>query len=318
MTDSNAHSGRRAVVVGAGRMGHGIALELARGGFEVALYDSAPGRAEAAVAEARQDAEDLVRAEVIQADAVDEIAGRLRPSDTLEDAASGAMFAAEAVAEDLEVKQAVFQELDRLCPAPTILASNTSSISITEIAERCTHPERVVLAHWMLPPHLLPVVEIAPGAMTDDASIGGIRELLESLDKWPVLVRMEVPGYLLNRLQFALAREALSLIAKGVTTPEEVDMLMKGVLARRMPTLGIMRQADMAGLDVYRQIFKYLGPDLESSGDPPGLLDLAVAAGHTGAREGRGFFEWEPGEAERYTAERNEALIRLLRNDRGG
>ncbi len=299
-------------------MGHGIALELARGGFEVALYDNAPGRAEAAVAEARQDAGDLVRAEVIEADQIDKVIGRLRAADNLEDAASGATFAAEAVAEDMEIKQAVFEEMDRLCPAPVILASNTSSISITQIAKRCSHPERVVLAHWMLPPHLLPVVEIAPGAMTDDVSIRGIRELLESLDKWPVLVRMEVPGYLFNRLQFALAREALSLIAKGVTTPDEVDMLMKGVLARRMPTLGIMRQADMAGLDVYQQIFKYLGPDLESSGDPPGLLDLAVAAGHTGAREGKGFFDWEPGEAERYTTERNEALIGLLRKDRSG
>lgn len=316
MTDSNVDGDHRAVVVGTGRMGHGIALELARGGFEVALYDSVPGRAEEAVSEARQDAGDLVRAEIIEADEVDEISRRLHPAQTLEDAAYGATLAIEAVAEDLEVKQAVFAELDRLCPTPTILASNTSSISITEIAKRCAHPERVVLAHWMLPPHLLPVVEIAPGAMTDDTSISSIRELLESLGKWPVLVRIEVPGYLINRLQFALAREALSLIAKGVTTPAEVDILVKGVLARRIPVLGIMRQADMAGLDVYHQIFKYLGPDLESSGDPPGLLGLAVAAGHTGARAGKGLFDWEPGEADRYKTERNEALIRSLRQDR--
>ena len=317
-TDSNAGNGRRAVVIGAGRMGHGIALELARGGFGVSLYDAAPGRAEAAIAEARQDAQDLVRAGVITDDDVDVVVGRLRPAETLADAAAGADFAAEAVAENLAIKQAVFAELDRHCPPPAILTSNTSSIAVTDIAQGCTHPERVALAHWMLPPHLIPTVEIAPGASTDADTINGLRELLESLDKWPVLIRKELPGYLMNRLQFALAREALSLIHKGVTTADEIDQLMKGVLARRIPVLGIMRQADMAGLDVYRQIFTYLGPDLDASAEPPALLDEAVAAGHTGAREGQGLFTWEPGEFERYVAARNEALIQALRKDRAG
>ena len=131
-------------------------------------------------------------------------------------------------------------------------------------------------------------------------------------------IRKELPGYLMNRLQFALAREALSLIDKGVTTPEEIDQLIKGVLARRIPVLGIMRQADMAGLDVYRQIFTYLGPDLDAAVEPPAFLEKVVAAGHTGAREGRGLFAWEPGEFERYVAARNDALIEALRKDRGG
>ena len=316
MTDTKPAGRPHAVVVGAGRMGHGIALELARGGWNIGLYDSAPGRAEAAVSEARQDAHDLVRAEVIRAEAVDEIMGQLHPTDSLEDAAAGATFAAEAVAEDLSVKQNVFAELDRLCPAPAILSSNTSSISITEIAKPCTHPERVVLAHWMLPPHLLPVVEVAPGEKTDEATIHHIQKMLVALDKWPILVRKDIPGYLVNRLQFALAREALSLIDKGITTADEIDRIIRGVLGRRIPVLGIMRQADMAGLDVYRQIFRYLGPDLESSGDPPTVVDKAVSAGHTGAREGQGLFTWQPGEADHYTAKRNDTLIRLLRADR--
>ena len=318
MTDSTAGNGRRAVVVGAGRMGHGIALELARGGFHVSLYDAAAGRAAAAIAEARQDAQDLVRAGVIADNDVDVIVGRLRAADSLAEAAAGADFGAEAVAEDLEVKQDVFAELDRHCPPPAILTSNTSSISISDIAGACAHPERVALAHWMLPPHLIPTVEICGGESTDAATISGLRELLESLDKWPVLIRKELPGYLMNRLQFALAREALSLIDKGVTTADEIDQLIKGVLARRIPVLGIMRQADMAGLDVYRQIFTYLGPDLDASDEPPAFLEKTVAAGHTGAREGRGLFTWEPGEFERYVSARNEALIQALQKDRAG
>ncbi len=318
MTESTAGNGRRAVVVGAGRMGHGIALELARGGFHVALYDAAAGRAAAAIAEARQDAQDLVRAGVIADSDVDVVVGRLRAADSLAEAAAGAEFGAEAVAEDLEVKQDVFAELDRHCPPPAILTSNTSSISISDIAGACAHPERVALAHWMLPPHLIPTVEICGGESTDAATISGLRETLESLDKWPVVIRKELPGYLMNRLQFALAREALSLIDKGVTTADEIDQLIKGVLARRIPVLGIMRQADMAGLDVYRQIFTYLGPDLDSSDEPPAFLEKTVAAGHTGAREGRGLFTWEPGEFERYVAARNEALIQALQKDRAG
>ena len=165
-------------------MGHGIALELARGGFAVSLYDAAPGRAASAIAEARQDAHDLVRAGVISDDDLDLVVGRLHPAETLADAAAGADFAAEAVAEDLAVKQAVFAELDRHCPPPAILASNTSSIAVSDIAKGCTHPERVALAHWMLPPHLIPTVEIAPGALTDEPTMTGLRELLETLDKW--------------------------------------------------------------------------------------------------------------------------------------
>ncbi len=309
---------RRAAVIGAGRMGHGIALELARGGFRVRLFDTMPARVSSALEEARRDAGDLVEAGVMQAAEVDAVVGRLEPADDLETAAAGAQFVAEAVAEDLQVKRGVFAQLDRVCPPPAILASNTSSISISEIAQACAHPERVVLAHWVLPPHLIPVIEIAPGVETDRRTLDATRGLLESLGKWPIAISREIPGYVLNRLQFALVREAMHLVADGVTSVEDIDLVMRGSLSRRWPSLGIFRQADMAGLDVYERIFDYLADDLNVSPGPPPNLSAAVAAGHTGAREERGFYAWETGEFDRYLARRNADLVRMLRDDRAG
>ncbi len=317
MTQQNQTRGR-AAVVGAGRMGHGIALELARGGFDVAVYDSAPGRADAAVEEARRDAHDLVAAGVLASDGIDAVIDRLTPVKDLEAAGADAEFVAEAVAEDLALKREVFGALDRTCPPTAVLASNTSSISISSIAEACRHPERVVLAHWVLPPHLIPAVEVAPGTATSPDTLNRKRELLASIGKWPIMVSQDLPGYLLNRLQFALLREALHLVGSGVATAAEIDRLVRGSLARRMPVLGLFRQADMAGLDVYQRIFEYLGADLNVSPDQPEALVEKVAAGHIGAATGRGMYTWEPGELEAHTERRNAELVRLLRADRSG
>ena len=316
MTKQKSPGLGRAAVVGAGRMGHGIGLELARGGFRVGVYDSVPGRAEAAIDEARRDAGDLIAAGVLTDAEVETVVGRLEPCDNLEDAAHGARFVAEAIVEELEVKRRIFAELDRVCPPPTILASNTSSISISAIAAACQHPQRVVLVHWILPPHLIPVVEVAPGDATDSATVEATRQMLEAIGKWPIYVRKDIPGYLLNRLQFAILREAMHLVGEGIATPEEIDRLVRGSLARRWPVTGLFRQADMAGLDVYRQIFRYLAADLDASADPPPVLADLVARGLTGAQAGAGFYTWQPDEPDAYLARRNAELVRLLRDDR--
>jgi len=306
----------KVAVVGAGRMGHGIALEFARGGHAVGLYDLDARRLADALAEARRDVQDLVAADVLAPTEVAATLARITPSADLEHAVAGARFVNEAIAEDLAAKRDLFARLDRLCPPPAILASNTSSISISAIAEACTRPERVVLAHWVLPPHLVPVVEVAPGRRTDDVTVQATRSLLEALGKWPVYVKQDIPGYLLNRLQFALLREAFHLIEAGIVTPADLDRLIQGSLGRRMPVVGVMRQADLAGLDVYNQIFKYLGPDLNASPAPPRILAQALADGRRGAVAGQGMYAWSAGEADTFIQRRNAWLVRLLRDDR--
>ena len=308
----------RAAVIGAGRMGHGIALEAARGGFNVAIYDTQPGRAEAAIAEAAADAHDLVAAGCIQASDIPAIVDRLTAATDLESAAAAAEVVFEAVAEDLDVKRRVFARLDGAAPPTALLLSNTSSLAISEIAAACQRPERVALAHWILPPHLIPVVEVAPGPRTSPDTIKAVRALLERLGKWPVVLQRELPGYLINRLQFALLREAMDLVGQGVASAEEIDRAVRGSIARRMPVLGLFRQADLAGLDVYRQIFRYLAADLSRIEGPPPALDEAVESGHTGATAGQGFYAWTQDQRDEDLDRRNAELIRLLRADCGG
>ncbi|MYD92136.1 MAG: 3-hydroxyacyl-CoA dehydrogenase family protein [Chloroflexi bacterium] len=318
VTDGQSGAGSRAAVIGAGRMGHGIALEAARGGFQVSIYDAQAGRAEAAIREAKADADDLVAAGVIQAADIPTIVGRLTPATDLESAAAGAHVVFEAVAEDLEVKRRVFARLDGAAPPAALLLSNTSSLAISDIAAACERPERVALAHWILPPHLIPAVEVAPGPQTSAATIKAVRDLLEQLGKWPVVLEREMPGYLINRLQFALLREAMDLVGQGVASAEEIDRAVRGSIARRMPVMGLFGQADLAGLDVYRQIFRYLAADLSRSDGPPQALNDAVLAGNTGAAVGQGFYSWTEDEREEALRRRNAELIRLLRADRGG
>ena len=299
-------------------MGHGIALEAARGGFQVAIHDTQAGRAEEAIAEAEADANDLVAAGVIQASDVPTIVGRLTPAIDLESAAADTEVVFEAVAEDLEIKRRVFARLDGAAPPTALLLSNTSSLAISEIAAACERPERVALAHWILPPHLIPAVEVAPGPQTSAATTKAVRDLLERLGKWPVVMDREMPGYLINRLQFALLREAMDLVGQGVASAEEIDRAVRGSIARRMPVMGLFGQADLAGLDVYRQIFRYLAADLSTLGGAPPALDEAVEAGRTGAAVGRGFFSWTEEQRDEALHRRNAELIRLLRVDRGG
>lgn len=304
-------------MIGAGRMGHGIALEAARGGFEVAIFDTQPGRAETAIAEAADDANDLVAAGLIQASDIPGIVSRLTPSTDLESAAARAEVVFEAVAEDLEVKRRVFARLDQATAPTVLLLSNTSSLAISDIAAACQRPERVALAHWILPPHLIPVVEVAPGPRTSAATIATVRDLLERLGKWPVVLEREMPGYLINRLQFTLLREAIDLVGQGVASAEEIDRAVRGSIARRMPVMGLFGQADLAGLDVYRQIFRYLAADLSRSTGSPRILDDAVESGNTGAAAGRGFYEWTEDQRDEALDRRNAELIRLLRADWG-
>lgn len=316
--ERRAAAGSRAAVIGAGRMGHGIALEAARGGFEVVIFDTQPGRAETAIAEAAADASDLVAAGLIQAADIPSIVGRLQPAADLETAAARADVVFEAVAEDLAVKRRVFARLDQATASTVLLLSNTSSLSISDIAAACQRPERVALAHWILPPHLIPVVEVAPGPKTSTGAIEAVRDLLERLGKWPVVLEREMPGYLINRLQFALLREAMDLVGQGVASAEEIDRAVRGSIARRMPVMGLFGQADLAGLDVYRQIFRYLAADLSRSDGPPQALSDAVLAGNTGAAVGQGFYSWTDDERDEALRRRNAELIRLLRADRGG
>lgn len=267
-------------IIGAGLMGRNLAAVAARAGCRVRLHDA--------------NAEVLARA--VASLAADQLAVASAP--TLADAASLADFVIEAVIENLEVKRAIFAELDAVTTADAILATNTSVLPITAIAEQVTRGERVVGTHWWNPPHLIPVVEVIRGARTSDATMSKTVEILTRLGKTPVRVERDVPGFVGNRLQHALWREAIALIADGVCDAETIDLMVRNTLGLKLGEMGPIENADYVGLDLTLAIHETVLPSLNRDPHPSPLLRDLVAAGKLGAKSGQGFTAWPDGRRE--------------------
>lgn len=315
MTEQPAGQSRSTIaVIGAGLMGHAIALEFALQGHPVHLYDITPERVQAALQRARAAAAWLAEQGLVVPDRAAAASTLLSGTAELAAAVAGVDYVAEAVPEDLEVKRRVYAELDRLCPPQVILASNTSGLLPSALADGLAHPERLLVAHYLNPPYLLPVVEVVPGPRTSPAVVECTIGLLRSIGKRPVLVRREVPGFLANRLQAALYREALALVAQGVATIEDIDTIVRDGIGRRLSVLGPFQVMDLAGLDVWHAIGAYLTAELSNAAELP-LLAERVAQGALGAKAGRGFYEWPPDLLQALTARRDRALIQRAHFD---
>lgn len=220
-----------------------------------------------------------------------EIASKIKGVSTIEEAAQDADFVIEAVSEDLSVKQSIFSTLDKLCPSHTIFASSTSGISPSLISTAINRPDRFIVAHFINPPHLMSLVEVIPGELTSPETIDITLCLLEKLGKTPVLMEREAPGFIVNRLQMALMREALYMIENGFASLEAVDTAIKHI-SRRFSTTGVLEGADLGGLDVFYNIAGYLMKDLCNSTDIPAGLIRAKETGNLGAKTGQGFYNW--------------------------
>ncbi len=204
----------------------------------------------------------------------------------------------EAVSEKPDLKRGLFRELDSLCPPQTILATNTSVISITEIAQDTVNNERVVGTHFWNPPYLIPLVEVIPGRNSSSWALERTFDLLSSVGKYPVRVKKDVPGFVGNRLQHALWREAISIVEQGIADAETVDEVVKKGFGIRLPVLGPLENADMIGLDLTLQIHDYILKHIEDSPEPSPLLKEKVGKGELGFANGKGFKAWTPWEIE--------------------
>ncbi|ORT57060.1 3-hydroxyacyl-CoA dehydrogenase family protein [Streptomyces sp. CB03238] len=267
-------------VVGAGLMGHGIAEVFAAAGHPVRLHDLDSGALHRAV------------------DALGGTDGAVDGSTDLATAVTGADLVVEAVAEHLEVKRDLFARLDRLLPH-ALLATNTSVLPVSGIAERTARPERVVGTHWWNPPGLIPVVEVVRGSHTSERTMTRTTALLTSLGKLPVRVERDVPGFVGNRLQHALWREAIALVADGVCSAETVETVVRNTIGLRLGAMGPLENADYVGLDLTLAIHDAVLPALNRSPAPSPLLRDLVAAGDLGAKSGRGFLTWPDGSRDR-------------------
>jgi len=290
----------RVAVVGAGLMGHGIAQVFAEAGRRVAVWDPDPA-ARATVAE-RVGAN--LRAIGHGQDAV----ARIAVHDSLESAVGDAEVVIEAAPEDLPLKQELFERLDRLAPAGTMLATNTSVMSVGEIGARATRRGRVLGTHWWNPPYLIPLVEVVQAEATGEGVVRRMLDLLVEVGKTPVHVRRDVPGFVGNRLQHALWREAIAIVAAGICDAETVDTVVKQSFGRRLAVLGPLENADLVGLDLTLAIHDYLLPHLDSTPGPASLLRDKVARGELGMKTGKGFRQWPPGEPDAVRAR----LLRFL------
>ena len=290
---AGAATGQRVAVIGAGLMGHGIALEFAVAGRQVALTDASATALEQALVNMRAAAATLARLGLAPRAACDSAMQRVTACASLAETVSGADLVIEAVSEELALKQRVFAALDAACGAGVVLASNTSTFMPSALASATRHPERVLVTHYFNPPHLLPVVEIVPHAGTDPAVVARVQVLYTALGKRPVVLRREVAGFIANRLQHALLREAVALVEAGVASAAEVDAVVSGSFGRRLAVAGPFEVSDLAGLDVIAAIARELWPELAAGGSVAELLARPAAAGDYGAKSGRGFSEWD-------------------------
>ncbi|MDI6761427.1 MAG: 3-hydroxyacyl-CoA dehydrogenase NAD-binding domain-containing protein [Thermodesulfobacteriota bacterium] len=184
--------------------------------------------------------------------------------------------------------------MDKYCPPHTIIASNTSGLSLTEMASGIHRQDRPVITHWWNPPHIIPVVKVVKGQFTSDQTVDLVCQLLKTIGKKPVKILKEVPGFLGNRLQFALYREALACLKEGVASAEDIDTAVKGSFGFRFPTLGPLETSDFGGLDTFLTISQYLFEVIDRSTEPPELLKEMVSQGKLGVKTGEGFFSYPP------------------------
>jgi 3-hydroxybutyryl-CoA dehydrogenase len=279
-------------IVGAGLMGHGLAQIFAVHGHQVRLTDLTDDILRKAVDSVQANLTLLAGNGMGSFEAIGPTLEAIHVTTDLREAASKAAFVIEAVAEVLELKQNLFRELDRLCPPEAILATNTSVMSITEIAARTERKGRVVGTHFWNPPYLVPLVEVVPGQETSPRTIDAAYDLLAAVGKHPVKVKRDVPGFVGNRLQHALWREAISIVDQGIADAATVDEVIKNGFGIRLPVLGPLENADMVGLDLTLQIHDYILKYLESAPGPAPVLKRKVEAGELGFKTGRGFHDW--------------------------
>jgi 3-hydroxybutyryl-CoA dehydrogenase len=279
---------RSIAIVGGGLMGSGIAQVFAAAGHPVALFEP--------VAEVRASLpERLLRG--LEALGQDEsIAERVRVHADLGEAVRGAEYVTEAAVEDLELKRAIFADLIRCAPPSAILASNTSVIPIHRIAQGLPSAERIIGTHWWNPAPLIPLVEVVQSAQTSAETVRKTMELLSAIGKKPAHIVKDVPGFVANRLQHALWREAISMVGEGICTAATLDACVKNSFGLRLSVLGPLENADLVGLDLTLAIHKVIIPELSRLDRPDPYLEGLVAAGRLGFKSGQGFRAWSASE----------------------
>ena len=293
--------GCHTVVVGAGTMGADVAIVLARGGCRVTVVEPAADKRAALQAHVLAGLTELSMAHRAE---------RVQPTTALEEVHwPDVRLVIECIPEKLDIKQVLFRQLEALAPAHTVLTSNSSSFPISAIAQGLNTQARMFGLHFFMPAHLVPLVEVVLGPHSDTASAQALCGFMRCCGNVPVLVRKDKPGFLANRLQHALAREAFAMIDEGVATPEDVDAAVRFGFGFRFLAAGPVMQRDHAGIDVHCAAAATMYPSLSNTAEPAQALRERVAAGRLGMKTGAGFYNWTP-ETRQAERERYDRLLR--------
>jgi 3-hydroxybutyryl-CoA dehydrogenase len=279
-------------VVGTGLMGVGIATQSALHGHRTIVHDVDAARLASVAPKAEAVLDELIDAGRIDAAAKRAALARIETHAALETMAA-AQFVIEAIPEVLELKHRLYASLAQLLADDAILASNTSGFTPDQLAGPLRAKERFLIAHFWNPPHMIPLVEVVPGTATDPQVTGQTAALMSAIGMEPVVLAKAIPGFVGNRLQFAVLREALNIVRSGAATPEVVDRVMKASLGRRWGIVGPLEGADLGGLDTFLDISTHLMPELAKDEDVLDLLREQVEAGRVGVRSGAGFYDWD-------------------------
>jgi 3-hydroxybutyryl-CoA dehydrogenase len=311
----------RVAVVGAGIMGHGFAQVFGLHGLDVVLVDQTEDLLQRARGWIRENLQTMVDLGEIEPAKVQATIENLRFSVDLTAAVAKADFVLEAVVENLEIKQRLFEQLGRLAPSDAVLATNTSSFDINEFARVTQFPERVIGTHWFHPSPITPCVEVIPADTTHHETIERTMAFMEKVGKYPTLCK-SAPGFVANRIQFAMVAEALAIVEEGLATPQEVDRIVKSSFGFRLGAYGPFEICDQAGLATYRAVFEYLFEKLgREQFKPPSLLSAQVKEGRGGLIQGKGFYDYPAGALEALKRERDGKLFprrRLFMKEIGG
>ena len=293
----------RAAVIGTGTMGPGMGAVLERAGLDVSLYDVS----QEALERAKHGTE--LASGVLERLGTDDRGGSLRFDDDLGAALEGADYVIEAVPEKLELKQHVYADFEQHVGADTVLASNTSGIPITKIAEGLDHPERVIGMHWSNPPHLIPMIEVIPGEQTSDGAVNDTIAIIERIGYHPCLLKKEVPGFVENRVLYAIMRECLALVDEGVIDAEGLDLNVKWGIGYKLAVIPPMQLLDVAGLDIYESVASYLNSDLSTESGVSKAITDRTGDGKLGLKTGGGLFEYSESELAELPKNRAAALV---------
>lgn len=301
--------------LGTGTMGSTSTAAIASAGFQITLWGRSGASLERGMESATTAVRQLESSGLLRESARD-VLDRVRPTTDLEEAVCSADFILESVSENVETKHAVLLETEKYCRKDGIIGSNTSGLLPSAIASPLRNPERFVVTHFWNPAHLIPLVEVCPGEKTLPETVEAARRFLLSAGKRPAVLRKEANGFIANRLQFALLREALHIVESGVASMEEVDEAVKSSIGRRLADTGPFETADLGGLDVFSSIASYLFADLSADTEPPRLLTEKVREGLLGAKTGQGLYNWEPERKKEVLEARTRTLVHFLRQDR--